>query len=165
MTVYDTLRRMAHNQLRNEKPGMTLQTTDLVHEAYLRLCKPGDASWENRRHFFGAAARAMRQILVDRARRLKAAVHGGGLRRATLDEGVPTPAADVDLVVLDDLLIKLADAYPRSAEVVNHRYFLGLSVDETATLLGVSPRTVDADWTLAKAWLRRAFDEGPGARA
>ena len=153
--VYDELRRMAHRQMRKEEPGHTLQTTALVHEAYLRLCKDHRAQWENRRHFFGAAARAMRQILVDKARERVAQKREGRRRKVTLDQNMAAEETPVDLIALDEALDRLAERHPRPAETVKYRYFLGLTVKETAQLLDVAPRTVDSDWRLAKAWLRR----------
>jgi RNA polymerase sigma factor (TIGR02999 family) len=158
--VYDELRRMAHGRMLRERPGQTLQTTALVNEAFLRLCSDDQARWENRRHFFGAAARAMRQILVDKAREKRAQKREGGRRRVTLDHDIAAEEAPVDLIALDEALDRLAAENERAADVVKHRYFLGLTVNETAEVLAVSPRTVDSDWQLAKAWLRREISRG-----
>ena len=155
VVVYDELRKLAHARMRAEQPGQTLQTTALVNEAYLRLCRDKGARWENRRHFFGAAARSMRQILVDRARERLAQKRDGALRQVTLDEGIATTEPSVDLIALDEALERLSRSDPRAAEVVKLRYFLGLTVEETADVLEVSPRTVDDDWQYAKAWLRK----------
>jgi RNA polymerase sigma factor (TIGR02999 family) len=160
--VYDELRRLAHREISGERPGQTLQTTALVHEAYFRLCGDKEARWENRRHFFGAAARAMRRILIDRARRKKAEIHGGGLARVPLENNIPFSERPFDLIALDEALERLAAIRPRHAEVVHHRYFLGLTVAETAEILGISPRTVDTDWQFAKSWLRREMTSGSG---
>jgi RNA polymerase sigma factor (TIGR02999 family) len=162
--VYHELRRMAHGHLQREAAGITLQTTSLVHEAYLRLFEGETASWENRRHFFGAAVMAMRRILVDRARRKKAEKHGGKLVRVPLEDNTPGNARSVDLIALDEALHDLAVELPRHAEVVGYRYFLGMTVKETAELLEVSERTIDSDWKLAKSWLkRRISDTGTGS--
>jgi RNA polymerase sigma factor (TIGR02999 family) len=153
--VYDELRRMAHGQMSREEARGTLQTTALVHEAYMRLVKDDQAEWENRRHFFGAAARAMRQILVDRARKRRALRHGGDKKHVPLESDVADAERSVDLIALDEALDRLAAERPRHAQVVLYRYFLGLTVKETADLLDVAPRTVDTDWAVAKAWLKR----------
>jgi RNA polymerase sigma factor (TIGR02999 family) len=153
--VYHELRRMAHGHLRKELPGQTLQTTALVHEAYLKLFQGEDATWENRRHFFGAAAQAMRRILVDRARKRRADKRGGGAVRVPLEDDVPTPERSADLLALDEALERMSKVLPRHTRVVSYRYFLGLTVKETAQLLDVSPRTVDSDWEMAKSWLKR----------
>lgn len=155
--VYDELHRIAHGRMARERPGQTLQTTALVNEAYLKLCADEGMRWENRRHFFGAAASAMRRILVDRARKPDP---GTKLRRVTLDEGMAAEEMSVDLLALDEALGNLATVHTRPAEVVKFRYFLGLTVRETADLLEISPRTVDTDWKLAKAWLLREMS-GP----
>lgn len=153
--VYGELRRMAHGRMVRERPGQTLQTTALVNEAYLKLCGNERARFENRRHFFGAAARAMRQILVDKAKEKQAQKREGSRKRVTLEHDVAAAEAPLDLIALDEALDRLARENERAAEVVKHRYFLGLTVNETAEVLTVSPRTVDSDWQLAKAWLRR----------
>jgi RNA polymerase sigma factor (TIGR02999 family) len=138
--VYDELRRLAAHQLAHEKPGQTLEATALVHEAYLRLVgTDGPQHWQGRGQFFAAAAKAMRHILVDNARRKRRAKHGGGRQRVALDEGVPAPptAAD-DLLALDEALTRLAAQDPEAAGVVQLRYFAGLSVEEAAQSLGIS---------------------------
>ena len=159
--VYDELRRLAGQQMAREAPGQTLQPTALVHEAYLRLVGPRDMAWQNRGHFFAAAARAMRQILVNRAHKRRAAKHGGGRVRVNLQEIEPTagePPEDV-LFALDEALDQLADVAPRPAQIVMLRYFAGLSVEETAEALGISPRTVKRDWRFARAWLHSEISE------
>ncbi len=154
-TVYAELRRMAHRQLASEKYDRTLQTTGLVHEAYLRLVNNDPADWENRRHFFGAAAQAMRRILIDRARERLAAKRDPGGKRVTLDDDLPDAQRPAELIALDEAVDRFTTEYPRPASVVKLRYYLGLTVKEVAEVMGIAPRTVDADWHLAKAWLRR----------
>ncbi len=157
--VYEELHHMARRQMVDWRAVDSLQSGELVHEAYLRLVPDADRSWENRRHFFGAAASAMRQILVERARKRARAKHGGELKRAKLgDPSIEAPS--VDVIALDDALNRLASKDERKTLVVSHRYFLGLTVPETADLLGVSPRTVDSDWQFARAWLLRELTKG-----
>src|SRR5262249_15586674 len=147
--VYDELRRLAAQRLAQEQPGLTLQATALVHEAYLRLVdvEPG-RHWDGRRHFFAAAAEAMRRILIDAARRRRSRKHGGGLARHELDPaGIEAPQADDDLLALDEALTRLAAAEPQVAELVKLRYFAGLTVPEAAAHLGIAPRTADAWWS------------------
>lgn len=152
--VYDELRQMAHRQLRREAVGHTLQTTALVHEAYVKLVEADDVGRRGRSYFFGAAARAMRQVLVDHARRRTAAKRGGDAARVDLDDvQLAVDAFAVELLDLDDALERLAELNPRQARVVECRYFGGLTVRETAEALDVSPRTVKYDWALARAWL------------
>ncbi len=158
--VYDELRRLAGSYLRRERPGQTLQATALVHEAYMRLVKPGDQPWTGRTHFLAIAAVSMRQVLVDRARRRHAAKRGGERQRITLDEGLlPAPAADagVDLVLLDRALTQLAALDPQQARIVELRYFGGLTVEETAEVMNSSPATVKRHWALARAFLKKAL--------
>jgi RNA polymerase sigma factor (TIGR02999 family) len=162
--VYDELRKLAAARLAAEAPGQTLQATALVHEAYLRLVASGDASaprdqrWDNRAHFFAAAAEAMRRILVDAARRKHALKRGGDRQRIDLDQLAATgPGPDADLLDLDDALTRLAAADPQAAELVQLRYFAGLTIPEAAATLGVSPRTADALWAYARAWLLRSL--------
>jgi RNA polymerase sigma factor (TIGR02999 family) len=153
--VYTELRRLAKQRLAQEKPGQTLQATAQVHEAYLRLVG-GDQEkgWDGRGHFFAAAAEAMRRILVEAARRRKAEKRGGGRGRADLDEALLAGGRTPDeLLELDDLLERLAAANPRAAEVVKLRFFAGLTGDQTAAALGVSPRGADSLWAYARAWL------------
>jgi RNA polymerase sigma factor (TIGR02999 family) len=153
--VYNELRRLASAQLAREKPGQTLDATALVHEAYLRLVgQPDDRQFAGRRHFFAAAAESMRRILVENARRKRAVKHGGLLRREDLDpEQLQAPAVAEDLLALDEALGRLAAAEPEVAELVKLRYFAGLTIPEAAQALGVAPRTVDAWWAYARAWL------------
>lgn len=151
--VYEELRRVATAQMAHERPGQTLQATALVHEAYLRLIG-GEASWENRRHFFAAAAEAMRRILVERARRKQRVRHGGGRQRVDLaaDEiAIETPA--VDLLALDEALDRLAAEDQQKAELVKLRFFAGLSEQEAADVLGISRATAARHWAYARAWL------------
>jgi RNA polymerase sigma factor (TIGR02999 family) len=156
--VYEELRQLADRFLVSEKRGATLQPTALVHEAYLRLVGSDRASWENRAHFFGAAARAIRRILVDRARARRAARRGGD-RPLRLDTDTPLaePGPSLEVLALDEALAKLASIDAQKARVVELRFFGGLSVDETAATLGVSASTVDRDWAFARAWLHRAM--------
>lgn len=160
--VYTELRRLAAHQMAG-RPG-TLQATALVHEAYLRLVGEGDLPWPDRRQFFAAAAVAMRDILVERARRNRRVKHGGGRRRALLadaaDVSVPGEPDALDLVALDEALRRLAARHPRRGEVVLLRYFAGLSVEDTALALAVSPATVKREWTLARAALYEELAEG-----
>jgi RNA polymerase sigma factor (TIGR02999 family) len=159
--VYAELRRLAAALGGRLAPGQTLQPTALVHEAYLRLVRDHDPGWDGRRHFFGAAARAMREILVDQARRKTSQKHGGGAGRVELAEGLAwiEPPAD-NLLALDEAIQRLQDEDPRLAEIVRLRYFTGLSVEETAAVVGVSARTVNRDWRYARAWLARRLGTG-----
>ena len=155
--VYDELRKLAAARLAQERPGQTLQATALVHEAYLRLVGDGEReqSWDNRGHFFAAAAEAMRRILVDSARRKRAEIHGGGQRRFDLEEAdVISRASPERLVALDDALGKLATEDPIAADLVKVRLFAGLSLEESAAALGLSRATAYRHWTYARAWLR-----------
>ena len=153
--VYDELRRLAAQKLAGEKPGQTLQPTALVHEAYLRLVDVDKAQhWDSRRHFFAAAAEAMRRILVDKARRKRSVKHGGQRARIDLDEAlVVGDEPREDLLELDELLQQLAGADPRAAELVKLRFFAGLTGEQTAEVLGISPRAADLLWAYARAWL------------
>ena len=161
--VYDEMRRLAASYLRRERPGQTLQATALVHEVYMRLLQDAQLSWENRAHFFGIAARSMRQILIERSRKRRAAKRGGEQVRVTLDPGlIATPSLGFDLEVLDDALTRLAAFDAELAQVVEIRFFGGLSIEEAAEALSVSPATVKRRWTIAKAWLARDL-EGDGA--
>ena len=154
--VYEELRRQAARHLRHERAGHTLQTTALVHEAYLRLVDQRDVRWQNRAHFYAIAAQLMRRILVDHARRGSAAKRGGSALKLPLDEAfASTGEREVDLVAIDEALLKLAELDPQQSRVVELRFFGGLNVEETAEVLGVSPRTVKRDWSVAKAWLHR----------
>jgi RNA polymerase sigma factor (TIGR02999 family) len=154
--VYAELRRVAAHYMRTQAPGHTLQTTALIHEAFLKLAGRPEKHWNGRAHFLGVAAQAMRHILVDHARAQDRAKRGGGVHAVSLEEcgAVPVERA-AELVALDEALDRLAAIDPRKARVVEMRYFGGLSVDEVAELLVVSPDTVMRDWRLAKTWLRR----------
>jgi RNA polymerase sigma factor (TIGR02999 family) len=150
--VYDELRRLAESRLRRERAGHTLQPTALVNEAYLRL-NPDRSSWENRRHFFGAAAQAMRRILVDHARQKLADKRAAGARVTLSDLDIAAPEEDLDVLAVNDALDVLAQEDPRLSEVVSLRFFAGMSVEETARALDVSPITIKRDWAFARAWL------------
>lgn len=156
--VYDELRRLAAAKLASEAPGQTLQPTALVHEAWLKLAgTAGDRSWNGRNHFFAAAAEAMRRILVDNARRKQAVRHGGGLHRST-DEAltrVEAPVEEDEVLAIHDALDRLATHDARKAELVKLRYFVGLTIAQTAEVLGISEPTAKRDWTYARAWLLR----------
>lgn len=152
--VYDELRRIARHFMRDEQPGRTIQTTALVHEAYLKLIDVTNVDWQHRAHFFAVSAQIMRRILLDRARRRVAAKRGGAAPRLNLDE-VPDIGAGRarEIIALDDALNALAKIDPRKAQVIEFRFYAGLSVKETAEVLKVSPDTVLRDWRLARAWL------------
>ena len=163
--VYDELRRLAAQRLSQEKPGQTLQATALVHEAYLRLVASGDAPaprdqhWNSRGHFFAAAAEAMRRILVEKARRKGRIRHGRGLHRLDLlDSEVAAPTDDEQIVLLDDALTSLAAVRPQAAELVKLRFFAGLTLEEIAPILALSPRSARRLWAFARAWLRREME-------
>ena len=154
--VYDELRRLAHQCMKRERPVHTLQTSALLHEAYLRLVDQKNIQWQDRAHFFGIAARLMRQVLIDYARTRGYAKRGGGALRVSLDEAmIVSKKRAAEVVALDDALKSLAEIDPRKSQIVELRFFGGLSIEETAEVLAVSPGTVMRDWTLAKAWLRR----------
>ena len=156
--VYDQLRALAASYFARQPVGHTLQPTALVHEAYLKLAGGANAQWESRAHFFAVAARAMRQILMNHARDKAAAKRGGGWHKITLGEAVTPPGStsrEIDLIALDDALEKLAGLSERQARIIELRYFGGLTIDETAHVLGVGTTTVEDDWHLAKAWLSR----------
>jgi RNA polymerase sigma factor (TIGR02999 family) len=168
--VYDELRKLAAAKMASEAPGHTLNATALVHEAYLRLVaspgrKPGesDPHFDGRGHFFAAAATAMRRILIERARRKKRIIHGGGRQRRELHPDlVAAPAPDDDLLALDATLVRLADRDPVKARLVELRYFAGLTGDQAAHVLGISPKTADRYWVYARAWIRREMEGGDG---
>jgi RNA polymerase sigma-70 factor, ECF subfamily len=152
--VYDELRRLAAGYLRRERPGHTLQPTALVHEAYLRMVDQSQVRWQNRAHFLGVAAQMMRRILVDHARGQRAEKRGGEVQKLSLDENIDVSGERAsDLVALDEALERLAEFDPQKARVVELRFFGGLSVEETAEVLGVSAPTVKRQWRMAKAWL------------
>jgi RNA polymerase sigma factor (TIGR02999 family) len=158
--VYDELRNLAAHRLAQEKPGQTLDATALVHEAYLRLvANPGGESresephWDNRRHFFTAAAEAMRRILIENARRKHSVRHGGGRQRVELDEVLRLPEPRHDLLALDEALARLAEKQPAKAELVKLRFFAGLTMPEAAQALGISLSTAERYWTFARSWL------------
>jgi RNA polymerase sigma factor (TIGR02999 family) len=155
--VYDDLRRQARRYMRAQPAGHTLQTTALVHEAYLRLVGQSSVEWNGRAHFFGVAAKAMRSILVDHARARSAAKRGGSARAITLDDarGMAGPEVSVDVLALDQALKRLAEVDARKSRLVELRYFGGLGIDEAAAVLSISPATVKREWTTARAWLRR----------
>jgi RNA polymerase sigma factor (TIGR02999 family) len=159
--VYAELRRLAAALTLKLRPGQTLQPTALVHEAYLRLVRHDDPGWESQRHFFGAAARAMREILIEQARRKASQKHGGHGHRVEFAEGLLRiePPAD-DVLALEEALQRLQAENPRVAEIVQLRYYTGLSVEETAHVVGASVSTVKRDWRYARAWLARELGQG-----
>ncbi len=160
--VYDELRRLAAQKLAQEKPGQTLQATALVHEAYMRLVGAGeDQRWDNRRHFFAATAEAMRRILIDNARRKQSGKHGGGWQRQDMDaDALVAPEPNIDLLALDAALHRLAEHDPIKAKLVELRYFAGLTGDQAAAVLGISPSSADRHWVYTRAWLRRELGFG-----
>ncbi len=154
--VYDELRKLAAARLAREKPGQTLDATSLVHEAFLRLV--GGQAFEGHRHFFAAAAEAIRRILVEQARRRQALKRGGAREREDVDlDHLAAPAPDDELLALHEALDRLARAHPEKAELVKLRYFAGLTADQAATAMCVSPSTADRQWAYARAWLRRTM--------
>ena len=160
--VYQELHRLAHSYMKRESPDHTLQTSALVNEAYLRLIDQKHVQWQSRAHFFGMAAQMMRRILVDYARNRRYAKRGGGVRELPLDEALPVSAErSAEVVMLDEVLDRLAEFDSRKSQIVELRFFGGLSIEETAEVLSVSPGTVMRDWTLAKAWLRREMSPHP----
>jgi RNA polymerase sigma factor (TIGR02999 family) len=159
--LYDELRKLAAQKLVHEKPGQTLQATALVHEAYVRLVDAGKSQhWNSRGHFFGAAAEAMRRILVESARRRARNKHGGDRIREDLESSqIVAPEDSEDLLSLDEALERLVEHDPKAAELVKLRYFAGLTIPQAAELLGVSPRKADFLWSFARAWLRREMEK------
>jgi RNA polymerase sigma factor (TIGR02999 family) len=156
--VYKELRQLAHHYLRQERSDHTLQSTALVHEAYLRLAGQNPPEWQNRAHFFGIAAHLMRQILVEHARGRDAAKRGGGATRLVLDESMAlSKQTDVDLIVLDKALRELTELDAQQGRIVELRFFAGLTIEDTSEVLGISPATVKRDWVTARAWLFRAM--------
>jgi RNA polymerase sigma factor (TIGR02999 family) len=159
--VYRELRRLASHKMAHERPGQTLQPTALVHEAWLRLVAAKNPQFENKAHFFAAAAEAMRRILIDRARRKLANRHGGGQATEELNEAeIATDEPDEQLLAVHDALDKLAKEYPRHAELVKLRYFAGMTIPEAARLMGVSVSTANNYWLLARTWLFREINGG-----
>lgn len=163
--VHGELRRVARHHMSAEHPGRTLQATALVHEAFLRLVGSQDKiAWQNRTHFFGIASKLMRQILVDHARARRAIKRGGEYEKVSLESAfdAASPAPDIDLLALDDALEALAQVAPDHCRVVELRYFTGLTIEETAEVLGVSTATVKRQWTFARSWLQQKLrEEGP----
>jgi len=158
--VYEHLHRLAAHYMRQERPDHTLQATELLNEAYLRLVSQGNTNWQDRAHFFGIAARLMREILVDHARGRQAGKRGGLAEKLPIDEERTfSPAKSRELVELDDALRSLAEIDPQQARIVELRFFGGLTVEETAEVLGISPRTVKRDWSMARAWLHGELSE------
>jgi len=152
--IYGELRRLASSYLRRERPDHTLQPTALVNEAFLKLVDQKAVRWQNRAHFFGIAAQAMRRILVDHARAHSAGKRGAGGRQVALDESVAiTPSPDIDMLALDEALTRLERLDPQQSRIVELRFFGGLTIEETAEVMRISPATIGRDWTLAKAWL------------
>jgi RNA polymerase sigma factor (TIGR02999 family) len=164
--VYAELRRLAVHRMSKEKPGLTLQPTALVHEAYIRLVGDAAIEWDGRSHFFAAAAEAMRRILIENARRRQSLKHGGGVRRRELaDEDAMVIVEDIDeLLDLDAALTKLAAHEPELAKLVELRYFAGLTVEEAAEAMSISTRTVKRNWAFARAWLGREMNREPAIR-
>jgi|SRR5215813_4224305 len=161
--VYDDLRRIAHRYIRRQAPGQTLQTTAVVHEAYMRLAGHDDVAWQNRAHFYGVCAQVMRSLLVDRARARGAAKRAGGQFKVSVaDSPGPSNNRDIDVVALDEALERLAAIDPRKARIVELRYFGGLSVEEAASFLDLSPITIKREWLKAKAWLYSELRQGNG---
>jgi RNA polymerase sigma factor (TIGR02999 family) len=167
--VYDELRRLAASYMRFEAPGHTLQATALVHEAYMKLIQQREVSWKSRAHFFGIAAQMIRRILVDHIRATRAQKRGSGFAALSLDEALGvSEKKNWEILALDDALKTLAKVDPQQARIVELRFFAGLSIEETATVVGVSPATVKRDWVSARAWLHRELSrtkpgEIPGA--
>ena len=163
--VYEELRRLARYHLRQERPNHTLQTTALVHEAYLKLNQKKSLRVENRAHFFGIAGQVMRWILVDYERNRRAAKRGAGAIRVTLDPNIATlrSPTDIDLLALDEALGRLAQLDPQQSRIVELRYFAGLSVEDTSQFLGISPATVKRSWASARLWLLREISRGARA--
>jgi RNA polymerase sigma factor (TIGR02999 family) len=158
--VYDELRNLAAQKLAQERPGQTLQATALVHEAYLRLVGVAKAQqWDSRRHFFAAAAEAMRRILIESARRKERLKHGGGRAREPQPADIACPERSERLLALDEALARLAVTNPQAVELVKLRYFAGVSIAEAAALLGISPRKANQVWAYARAWLREELGD------
>lgn len=160
--VYNELHALAHHYLRGERSGHTLQTTALIHEAYLRLVEQGPFSTENRTHFAAVAATLMRQVLVDYARRYRAAKRGADCTVKLDDDIDPVKSQDIDVLALDDALNQLAQRDAQQSRIVELRFFAGLTVEETSAVLGISAATVKRDWSMARAWLSRQMKRGEG---
>ncbi len=159
--VYQELRKLAAFRMANEKPGQTLQPTALVHEAWLRLAGDDQKQWDSRGHFFSAAAEAMRRILIDNARRKKALRHNPGKERLDIQQvEIAAPGPDDQLLAIDEALDKFAAQDPQKAELVKLRYFVGMSIEETAKVLGISEATAKRWWTYARAWLFAEMNKG-----
>ena len=164
--VYQELRRLAHHYMRKERADHTLQTTALVNEAYMRLAHYKKMRWQSRAHFFAVAAQVMRRILVEQARSKKFAKRGGGAQKVSLDEtAIVTAGRSAEVIAVDEALTELESWDPRKGRIVELRFFGGLSIEETAEVLKVSPTTVQREWRAAKAWLYRAISEGGGVEA
>ncbi len=160
LAIYDDLKRLAASQLRNERPGHTLHPTALVHEAYLRLVNQRSAEWNDRLHFFSIAARVIRRVLLDHARERQALKRGGHRQRISIDDqAVAAPQKDLDLVALGEALDELAQINERQAQIVELRFFGGLSIPEVAAALSIGARSVDRDWQVARAWLFHRLSE------
>jgi RNA polymerase sigma factor (TIGR02999 family) len=159
--VYEELRRLATHKMAHEKPGQTLQATALVHEAYLRLVREEERKWCDSRHFYCAAAAAMRQILIDNARRKQTAKHGGDLTRVPADfVEIACPVPSEELLALDEALVRLANTDPDAAQLIQLRFFTGLTQEAAAVMLGIPVRTADRTWAYARAWLYREIKQG-----
>ena len=156
--VYDELRKLAAAKLANEAPGQTLQATALVHEAWLKLAGSNQPPWRGRAHFFGAAAEAMRRILIDKSRRKASQKHGADRLREELHDSIQVRAPAAEILAVHDALDALAMEDPTAAEVVKLRYFVGMTIAEIADALNLSPRTADRHWAFARAWLKRAIE-------
>jgi RNA polymerase sigma factor (TIGR02999 family) len=163
--VYEPLRAIAERHLHHEREGHTLQPTALVHELYLRLVDQRQVEWNDRNHFFAVSAQVMRRILVDHARRRKSEKRGGGVVPLTIGAALDVASTETfDVIALDDALEGLSKVFPQQAKLVELRFYGGLTIDQTAAVLGISPATVSREWTLARAWLRRALTQGNTAR-
>ena len=159
--VYQALRRLAAAKMARESPGQTLQPTALVHEAWLKMVGQQNRDWQGKNHFFGAAAEAMRRILVDNARRKKAARHGGGLQKVELEEVEAASANDEQVLAVHEALEEFAKREPQKAELVKLRYFVGMTVEEAAAVLGISEGTAKRHWAYARAWLYEEITGNP----
>ena len=165
--VYQELRQLAAQKMSQEAPGQTLQATALVHEAYIRLIGAEDQNWSNRRHFFTAAAEAMRRILIENARRKQRLKHGGGRKRVELEKAALMSDGDMatdELIALDEALEKLSDEDKVSAELIKLRFFAGLTMEQAANILGIPRRTADRNWAYARAWLYKEVSKGDQTR-